>query len=126
MKRQATRTVTIEIIKDISTVRREWAHDERGRWAPDAYPVGTRRRFPTGWFDRFGNIWIPGGGMSTPIYADVFRIVAGRPLPEGERFDPDPYVPPTQEQAWAAGKWVRKNQHGAYAGSRTAVEFRRV
>jgi hypothetical protein len=124
--KQATKTVTIEIIKDIALNRRERAHDEYGRWAPRSYRVGTRKRVPTRWFDRFGNIWRPSGGIDIPIYADVFRIVQGRPLAEGERFDKDPYVPQTQEDAWAAGKWVRKNKFGAYAESRTAVEFRRV
>ena len=125
-RRQATRTVTIEIIKDIALNRRERAHDEYGRWAPERYPVGTRRRFPTNWFDRFGNIWIPSGGMEIPIYADVFRVVAGRPLAEGERFEPVDLQALTQEAQWAKGEWVRRNQHGAYDGSRTAVEFRRV
>jgi hypothetical protein len=86
-KQNATKTVTIEIIEDIQKNRRGPGTDQYGRPFLAYYDIGERKRVQSSDFDRYGNVWLNCGMCSSPIYANLFKIVRGQPLPAGERFD---------------------------------------
>ena len=116
MKRlQATKTVTIEIIEDVEEGRDPKSlTDKYGRPYLASYKVGERIRVLSSAFDRHGNVWINCGMCSSPIYADLFKIIRGRPLPVGQRFDigdcpkkepkPAPKKPEVKKKVYASAQ----------------------